>query len=50
MIKSTGEEDSLVSMLPGGYLDGQMESTVDSTGKGWGTTGSGRRVSNQQEG
>jgi len=31
MIKNIGEEDSLVGILLGGYLDGQMESTIDST-------------------
>jgi len=33
-IKITGEEDSLDSTLPGNCLDGQMESTAVSTGKG----------------
>jgi len=35
MTRSTAEEDSLDSTLPGGYLDGQMESTTISTGRGW---------------
>ena len=35
MIKSTGEEGSLVGTPPGDYLDGQTESIIDSTGKDW---------------
>jgi len=35
MTKTTGEEDSLDGTLPGDYLDGQMESTIGSTGRGW---------------
>jgi len=44
MKRGTGEEDSLVGMPPGGYLDGQMGSMIDSIGRGWSTIGSAGRM------
>jgi len=44
MIKSIGEEDSLVGMLPGDYLDGQTGSMTDSIGRGWNTPGNDGRM------
>jgi len=35
MIETIGGEDSLDGTLPGGYLDGQMENTTGSIGRGW---------------
>jgi len=44
MIKSIGEEDSLVSTLPGDYLDGQIGSMTGSIGRGWNATGNNGRM------
>jgi len=35
MTENTVGEDSLDNTLPGDYMDGQMESTTNSTGRGW---------------
>ena len=44
MTENTVGEDSLDSIPPGDYMDGQMESTTNNTGRGWKEIGySGRR-------
>jgi len=35
IVRTTIEEDSLVSMPPGDYLDGQMENIIDNIDRGW---------------
>ena len=43
MTENTVEEDSLDGIPPGDYMDGQMESMTNSTGRGWKEIGDGRR-------
>ena len=43
MTENTVGEDSLDSTLPGDYMDGQMESMTNSTGRGWKEIGDGGR-------
>ena len=43
MTENTVGEDSLDDTLPGNYMDGQMESMTNSTGRGWKEIGDGRR-------
>ena len=35
MTENTAGENSLDGIPPGDYMDGQMESTANSTGRGW---------------
>jgi len=39
MTRIIGEEGSLDGTPPGDYLDGQMGSMINSTGRGWKETG-----------